>query len=131
MGPGHPWVAVVHLWAIRCSPHRDKPIAPKRQAMCYNFNYFTLLLGLCGTAASLQAQSFLSPDHPKLNVARQVFDELVDAVGDGRTPPQLHMLPSGVSSRRQLRIRSRTQTVESAIGRAPRPGILQGSYRRY
>lgn len=71
--------------------------------MRHNFNYFTLLLGLlCGAAASLQAQSSLPPDHPKLNVARQVFDELIDAVGDGRTPPQLQMLPSGVSSRRQL-----------------------------
>ena len=39
------------------------------------------------------AQEILPEDHPKYMVVAEVFDDLVRAIGDGRTPPALYMEP--------------------------------------
>ena len=48
-----------------------------------------LLLTVCWTEET-RGQDV---DHPKSITAQQVFDDLVRAIGDGRTPPQLRLLP--------------------------------------
>ena len=52
-----------------------------------------LLAGLvCPRAASAQALSY---SHPKHITAQRVFDDLVRAIGDGRTAPKLRLVASG------------------------------------
>lgn len=57
-----------------------------------------LLLLLLGTAGAQP----LPPDHPKTVAARRVVDDLVRAIGDGRTPPEFQLLASGSSSRMKV-----------------------------
>ncbi|NKB71433.1 MAG: hypothetical protein GKR89_30545 [Candidatus Latescibacteria bacterium] len=68
------------------------------------FTFFPgLLLAFFGLlAAEVSAQEGLSPDHPKYATARQVYDDLVRAIGDGRPPPQLRLLPRRAHSRIQV-----------------------------
>ena len=62
---------------------------------------FVLLVGLVGPHLC-QAQPTLKADHPKFRATKQVFDDIVEAVGDGRTPPQLRLLPRDINSRIQV-----------------------------
>ena len=53
-----------------------------------------LLVLLCWSGSvPAQTESFLSPDPARLRVARQVFDDLLLAIGDGRAPPSLRLQP--------------------------------------
>ena len=62
-----------------------------------------VLLLTAGAIAPLRAATpYLSDDHPKVEVLQQVLDDLVLAVGDGRTPPGLHVLPRGMASPHQV-----------------------------
>jgi len=60
------------------------------------FTVLLLFLLLIHTTAS--AQPSLSPTHPKYRTAKKVFDELIRAIGDGRTQPKLRLLPSNALS---------------------------------
>ena len=51
-----------------------------------------LALLVCHRAAGAQA---LSDSHPKHITAQRVFDDLVRAIGDGRTAPKLRLVASG------------------------------------
>ena len=59
----------------------------------------TLLL--CADAPA-RAQQSLPRSHPKYKTARKVFDDLVRAIGDGRTSPELRLQPNNVSSSMQV-----------------------------
>jgi len=50
----------------------------------------------------LYAQPSLPVDHPKVQATQRVFDDLVLAFGDRRTPPQLHMVPRSVRNKARL-----------------------------
>ena len=60
-----------------------------------------IMLLLAATVSSGVASS-LPGNHPKVIVAQRVLDDLVRAVGDGRTPPALELLPRGQASRHQV-----------------------------
>ena len=65
---------------------------------------------LCGISALLVLRLLLGTvgaqpvpqDHPKTVVARRVVDDLVRAIGDGRTPPEFQLLASGASNRMKV-----------------------------
>ncbi|MBT6144413.1 MAG: M48 family metalloprotease, partial [Gemmatimonadetes bacterium] len=54
-----------------------------------------LLLALTFAAAPVGAFSSLAGDHPKVLRAAAIFDEIVAAIGDGRTAPALRLIPAG------------------------------------
>jgi len=49
--------------------------------------------------AAVPAPGYLSPVHPKYATARKVFDDLVRAIGDDRTRPDLRLLPQRETGR--------------------------------
>ena len=70
-----------------------------------------LLLIVCWPEET-RGQQMLPADHPKTVIAQQVFDDLVRAIGDGRTPPRLHLLPlHSRGSRRVAWFHPETHTV--------------------
>ena len=65
--------------------------------------YPVLLLTLMSSMwTSSHAQKTLPEDHAKYETVQQVLDDLIFAVDDGRTPPELRMTARGVESRNQI-----------------------------
>ena len=65
-----------------------------------NLGLAWLLVGCLSEGA--QGQESLPWNHPKVLAAQQIFDDLVRAIGDGRTPPQLRLLPRHVQGRMRV-----------------------------
>ena len=67
-------------------------------------NLILLILFILSTLsiAPIQAQDTLPINHPKYQTAKTIFDDLIRAIGDGRTKPILHLLPAGGRSRMQV-----------------------------
>ena len=64
-------------------------------------SYCTLIFVLLlGAAIGAHGQGALPENHPKVKAVRQVFDRLVRAIGDGRTPPGLQVLPAAAGEMR-------------------------------
>ena len=65
---------------------------------------FSLLLYACASFSipALHAQQPLPEDHPKVVTAGKVFDDLIRAIGDGRTRPSLRLLPRETKNRLQV-----------------------------
>ncbi len=61
--------------------------------------FIPLLVLLSGSDAVTAASDHLPRSHPKYRTAKRVYDDLVRAIGDGRTAPRLYVQPRGVSSR--------------------------------
>lgn len=51
---------------------------------------------------AVTAQQYLPRSHPKCKTARGVFNDLVRAIGDGRTRPKLQVLPAGAGGRMKV-----------------------------
>ena len=73
-------------------------MSPAKNAYRISALLVSLLLAQLETAGTQP----LPRDHPKTAVARRVFDDLVRAIGDGRTPPELRLLAGGASSRMRV-----------------------------
>ncbi|NKB66427.1 MAG: hypothetical protein GKR89_05160 [Candidatus Latescibacteria bacterium] len=64
---------------------------------------FLLALGTllsCLSAAPAASQQSLLQQHPKYRTTKAVFDDLLDAIGDGRAEPALYLVPHRESSGR-------------------------------
>ena len=59
------------------------------------FNHPILLLLCCSLCHSVQAQPFLAAEHPKARTAQKVLEDLVNAIGDNRSPPHLRLAARG------------------------------------
>ena len=81
------------------------------------FIFVVCILFLDASAPSY-AQNSLPKKHPKYKTARKVFDNLVRAVGDGRTKPRLLLLPNDAPSRMKVawfRPEQNTVTIEERV----------------
>ena len=63
---------------------------------------FPVLALLCSLGLSAHAQPTLPRGHPKFKTAQKVFDDLIHAIGDGRTRPHLRVQPNGVTGQLQV-----------------------------